>query len=346
MMSSVSLIMPLYNEAADIADVLRSLSLQTCAHAAMYAIIVDGGSTDGSREIVERWLAGGSIAGVLVSNPHRTIPSSMNVGIKFARPDDIIVRLDAHTTYAPDYVQNIVEAFAREPATVGCVGGPQQPRRETRFDLALVTALYTNPIGLGGADFRRLTSPAPARGVYLGAWRPGVLTAAGGFDEHWIANEDAELSARVRGLGYQILLIPIRSEYRVKRGPLTAVRQWGRYGYWRAQTLRRHPDEFRLRHLAPPLALIVCLILMMTPLRLVAAALYAIYVAAICLKREAREPVLVTLAAAVFFPACQMSWAGGLLRGFIAPDGKTKMKAPSMKRVPSTGPASASGRQN
>jgi len=255
----------------------------------------------------------------VIFNPRRTIPTSLNLGIERARPGTILVRLDAHTTYESDYIELLVNAFETSPVTVGCIGGAQIPRPERRFDLALVTALYTNPLGLGGASFRRATQPQLAGGVYLGAWRPGVLQAAGGFDERWEANEDGELAARVRDLGYDTLFVPVRSAYRVKRGALEAIRQWGRYGYWRAQTLRRHPGAFRLRHLAPPLALLAGLLLLATPFRALAFVLYALYAAAIWSQRRPGEPPLVTLAACGFFPTCQAAWAAGLLRGFVMP---------------------------
>jgi glycosyltransferase involved in cell wall biosynthesis len=316
--TGVSLVMPLYNEAADVDDVLRSIAAQDYPHDALYAVVVDGGSTDGSRERVERWLAGGDVAGRLVANPRRTIPTSLNLGIAHARPGDLVIRLDAHTTYAPDYVRTIAATFDAVPAFVGCVGGAQTPERETDFGRALVAALYTNPLGLGGAGFRRARSVGPARGVYLGAWRPGVVVHAGGFDETWEANEDAELAARIRALGYTTLFVPARSAYRVKRGPLAAVRQWGRYGFWRAQTLRRHPGELRLRHLLPPLALGVAAVLLLTPLRALDAALFLAYAGGVWLARERGEPARVTLAACAFFPACQIAWTAGLVRGLLA----------------------------
>jgi succinoglycan biosynthesis protein ExoA len=336
--------MPLYNEAEDIADVLESLTQQTYAHQAMFAVIVDGGSTDGSRETAQRWLADGDIPGILVDNPRRTIPTSLNLGIAHARPDDIVVRLDAHTTYGPDYVRSIAVSFSRVPPSIGCIGGAQTPRPERRVDLALVTALYTNPVGLGGAGFRRITGRALVPGVYLGAWRPGILDAAGGFDESWVANEDGELAARVRRLGYATLLLPIHSEYRVKRGPLAAIRQWGRYGFWRAQTLLRHPKELRLRHLAPPLALGLSGILLLTPFRAAIGLLFAAYATAVWLYRDRHEAPLVTLLSTLFFPACQIAWGCGLLWGLIAP--AARGPAPSAGRLRRTGvePVKVSGK--
>jgi succinoglycan biosynthesis protein ExoA len=319
--ATVSLIMPMYNEAGNIGDVLKSLSAQTFPHAQMRLVAVDGESTDGCRDRVEAWLASGDIAGEVVRNSRRTIPTSLNMGIQRVQVRDFVIRLDAHTIYEPDYVASIIDAFAALPETVGCVGGSTIPEPETSFSRALVVALYNNPMGLGGAEFRRKSEPRPARSVYLGAWRPGVVQRVGGYDERWEANEDGELAARLRSSGWGLYLLPLQAAYRVKRSPLSVVRLWGKYGFWRAQTLRRHPGEWQLRHLVPPVALAVGLGLLATPLRLAVVALFVVYAAAIFAKRARNEALTVTLASCFFFPACQVAWSIGLLLGLLRPRG-------------------------
>ncbi len=317
-MLCATLVMPVYNEIENLGDVLASLDAQDVGFDRLFFVIVDNGSDDGSREFAERWFAGSEIVGMVVSNSRRSIPASLNAGIEHARPDEIIIRLDAHTTYAPDYIRTILEAFEAAPPTVGCVGGCQVPQPESSFERALVVALYTNPFGLGGAGFRRAAAVRQTNNVYLGAWRQQALAAAGGFDERWKANEDAELAARLRQLGYLTLQVPAISAYRVKRGPFAAIRQWGNYGYWRAQTLRRHPNELRMRHLLPPFALVAAALLLLTPSRRLVAALFACYAIGIWLARPRSESALVTAASFVFFPACQIAWGAGLLRGLLA----------------------------
>jgi glycosyltransferase involved in cell wall biosynthesis len=316
--TGVTLIVPVYNEAADLPDVLASILAQTHPHDAMYVLVVDGCSTDASVALARAWFASTGIAGRVVTNPRRRIPSSLNLGFAHARPGDIVVRLDAHTIYDPAYVATIVRAFADEPQRVACVGGPVFPAPTARFDHALVGTLHTNPMGLGGGQFRRsYATSRTVRSVYLGAWRPGVVESVGGFDETWDANEDGELAARLRAAGHTIREIPVRCVYRVKRGPLATIKQWAGYGYWRAQTLRRHPGELRPRHLVPPIALLLAAILLATPFRAVLIPLYALYALAIVLRRGPTEPFAVTLASCAFFPATQIAWTYGLIRGLL-----------------------------
>jgi succinoglycan biosynthesis protein ExoA len=314
-----SLVMPVYNEAKDISDVLASIAAQTYPHEALYLIVVDGESSDGCADLVRQWLSESNIAGVVVTNPLRKIPTSLNVGLAHARPDDIIIRFDAHTTYDSAYVQLIMETFAQMGDDVGCVGGSQIPAPVEGFSKRVAYALYTNPLGLGSGAHRANGKPRPANSVYLGAWRPQVFRAIGGFDPRWEANEDGEFAARIRRAGFSTFFVPVRSAYRIKRGPLAEIRQWGRYGFWRGRTLRVYPTEIRVRHLIPPLALVLGLGLVVAPAWPLVLLLLVVYAVAIFAKRAPGEPFGVTLLCCVVFPATQVAWTIGLIRGMLAP---------------------------
>jgi len=315
----ISCIVPFLNEARYLPDVLVTLGAQTIGPGRMYVIGVDDGSTDGSDELFTQWLARTGIDGTLVRSGRRSIPRALNRGLAEAGGEDIVVRLDAHTHYAPDYLATIERAFDELPQDVWCVGGAPTPRVTTdRYGIALGVALYSNPLGLGPADFRR--EPAAAvevSTVYLGAWRPGMLQRLGGFDERWLANEDCELTERIRAAGGRIFRIGVRAERLPTRGPLATVRQWTRYGFWRVQTFKRYPSAIRPRHIVAPIALVGAVALLLSPWRRLLAPLYALYALATIRCRRAGERPAVTAGTLVFFPLVHVGYATGLLVGLV-----------------------------
>jgi GT2 family glycosyltransferase len=313
-----SLIMPFLNEAGNLPATLASLAAQSVSRARITFVGVDNTSSDGSGDLVRAWLAACGIAGRVVVEPVRSIPRALNAGLRFVRPGDVVVRIDAHTLYAVDYLETIAAAFATLPADVWCVGGAPTPPEPDSFTSGLLAALYTNPLGLGPADFRAtLQAPRAVDHVYLGAWRPGVLESLGGFDERWLANEDSELSARVIEAGGRVYRVAARCSRKETRGIAGTVRQWSRYGFWRAQTLKRHPQMTRPRHLATPIALLGFVALVLSPLRALALGAYALYAAATIAKRPPGEPSAVTAGTLAFFPAVHVGFALGLLRGAV-----------------------------
>ena len=335
----VACIVPFLNEARHLPDVLASLAVQTIDRERLYVIGVDNGSTDGSDVLFERWLHERGIAGELVREPLRSIPRAVNAGIARTRDSDVVVRLDAHTVYAPDYVAILTDALATLPEDVWCVGGAPQPHPDVSgYSQALVAAMYANPIALGPADFRRAhRTAAEVSTVYIGAWRPGVLQRLGGFDERWAANEDCELTERIRAEGARIYRVPAELGVIVTRGAGATVLQRARYGYWRMQTFKRYPRAVRLRHVIPPLALLGGIALALSRWRALLFPLYALYALATVRGRRPGEAPAVTAGTLLFFPLLQASYAAGLLAGL--------MHAPAALRKPGAEVASATSRR-
>jgi len=313
--------MPFHNEAAHLPAVLESLAAQRDGSGRPYRptlIAVDDRSTDDGASIVRRWLAESGWGGEVVPAAARNIASAFNRGLARVPDDAFVIRVDAHTLYAPDYVATIMDAFATLPADVWCVGGNHELTEPTSFGRSLHAALFSSPMGFGPADYRTFEEVRPVTSVYLGAWRPGVLRELNGYDERWRANEDAELAERIREAGGLVVRVPAHSRKILTRGARAALRQWARYGYWRAQTIARHPRSARLRHLAPPVALVAALGLAASPVRIALLPLAGIYAAMTLALRPAGQPAAVTAASLAYFPLVHVGYAGGMIAGGIS----------------------------
>jgi succinoglycan biosynthesis protein ExoA len=313
----VALIMPMLNESADLPETLESIARQTFPRERMRVIAVDGGSSDGSAEIVRAWLRESGIDGDVAVNPRRRIPIALNIGAKLAGRDALIIRLDAHSTYGPTYVEDVVRAFEQGPPDIGNVGCAQIPSVATSYGRDVVGQFLTHPLGLARIGVRDITAPTPVETVYLGSWRPGLLFDLGGFDERWNANEDSELEARLRAAGWRLLLVPSSNRYKVNRGVWATVRQWGGYGFWRAQTSRRFPHELRARHFISAAAFVVGAALLFTPWRIVDLIAYLAYALAVIALRGPACSFAVSLGCCVAFPLFQIAWTAGFIRGLF-----------------------------
>ena len=327
----VVVIMPVYNEAEHLPRVLASISAQEFDWGRLFFVAVDGGSSDGSAQVLHDWLQTQNVQGCVAANPRRKIPISLNVGLEHATNDDVIVRLDAHTVYGPTYLADAVSALENAPADVACVGGPQRPLPAAHFSQRLVEALYTNPMGLGGADFRFGDDVREVDHVYLGVWRPGILMRAGGFNEELEANEDGEMSARIRALGYRILRVPLACRFIINRGVWGSIRQWHRYGYWRCKMLQSNPRDLRRRHLVTPVAAVSAVALACSPLRLLLLPLFGVYSLLVFRGRAAGEPPMVTLATTLYFPALQFAFAAGMLAALVTGRGTVRRPLSSVR---------------
>ncbi|MEM2002759.1 MAG: glycosyltransferase family 2 protein, partial [Candidatus Methanomethylicaceae archaeon] len=252
----VSILIPMRNEERYIAQCLESILANDYPKDRLEILVIDGMSTDRSREIVQDYAKHYPFLRLL-DNPKRIQSAALNIGIRESK-GKIIIRMDAHTLYASDYIRRCVELL--ETTEAANVGGLQRAMGTGYISNAIAIAI-TTPFGIGNAYFRYAEKEMWVDTVYLGAWRKSTLETLGGFDEEWVVNEDYELNYRLRKAGGKILLSPeIKCWYYVRPSLKALARQYFRYGFWRVKTLVAYPDSLRWRQLAPP-TLVIALLL-------------------------------------------------------------------------------------
>jgi succinoglycan biosynthesis protein ExoA len=241
----VSVVLPTLDERGYVTDCLSSLLAQDYP-AIEEILVVDGGSHDGTTDLAEAF--GPPVR--VVPNPRVTAAAAMNVGLAESA-HDLIVRVDAHSVYAPDYVRRSVEALQESGAAV--VGGTMRPVGRTAFGRA-VAAVTSSPVGIGNGRFHYAQGAQDVETVYLGTYRRSALEEVEGWDEtelQWAA-EDQELHYRLRVKGRRIRLDPtIRSSYFPRQTPKALWRQYVNYGLCKASTLRKHHTLPYWRPLVP-----------------------------------------------------------------------------------------------
>jgi len=278
----VTIAMPCLNEAAFIEACLRSIQAQTYPRDRIEILVADGGSTDPTRDILDRLAATDSRIR-LIDNPDRVQAAGLNRILAEAR-GDVIVRMDVHCEYAPDYVEKCITILERTGADN--VGGAQRCRGRTEFELAVCAAL-TSPLGVGGAAYRSPDNEGFVDTVFLGAYRRSVFERIGPWDPAAITNEDAELNQRLVSAGGRIYLGREIVVHYTPRGSLGSLsRQYYRYGNGRARTLLKHRRFLSIRPALPFLAVATGLLLLVSLPR-VEALLFVVAPAAVAFGFEA-----------------------------------------------------------
>jgi succinoglycan biosynthesis protein ExoA len=246
-MQRVTIAMPSFNEEHYIEACIASVKAQDYPAELIEILVADGRSTDRTREILAR-LSAADPRVRMVDNPARLQAAGLGLLVKEAT-GDILVRMDVHAEYAPDYVRRCVETLERTGADN--VGGAQRAKARTPFQRALCAAL-ASPLGVGGAKYRSSESEGFVDTVFLGAFRRRVFETVGLWDPGAITNEDAELNQRILDSGGQIYLSKDIVVHYFPRESLGALaKQYFRYGRGRARTLLKLGAFPTLRPLLP-----------------------------------------------------------------------------------------------
>jgi succinoglycan biosynthesis protein ExoA len=244
--AKVSVLVPVLNEARHLRRAAERMVAQNWEN--LEVLFIDGGSTDGTREVLTE-LARRDQRVRVFENPARTTPRALNIGLQ-AASGEFVARMDAHTLYGHDYLTAGVSRLSR--GDVVSVSGPQLATGYDTWSRRVALAL-SSPLGVGGARFRRAgQEECEVDSGFAGLWRREVLVRHGGWDEDWVGDEDTELAARLRREGGRIVCLPEMGAQYAPRNSLRALaRQYWSYGHARVRTSRRHPESLRPSQILP-----------------------------------------------------------------------------------------------
>lgn len=245
----VSVIAPCRNEADFIEQAIRSILQSDYPVDSIELLVVDGMSSDSTREIV-REMAKKDNRIRFLDNPGKIVPTAMNIGIKASR-GQYIIRIDSHSTFAPDYISKCVEVSRRTGADN--VGGylTTLPGADTASAKAIAEATSSG-FGVGNSMFRLNGPEQEVDTAPFGTYRREVFDKIGLYEERLVRNQDIELNARIRKAGGRIIISPeIKCSYYNRTTYRGLWQQSFNNGLWNPYTIWLVGGGLSLRHFVP-----------------------------------------------------------------------------------------------
>lgn len=244
----VSVIIPCRNEEAHLQKCIDSILASDFDRSKLEIFVVDGNSTDRSREIIKEYSKlNPSVQ--LIENPLQVTPVAFNLGIKKATGEFILI-VGARHILSSNYISHCVNVLMKDP-NCGCVGGMVENVYENEKSRVIAKAMASR-FGVGGGNFRTKTEEAYVDTVGTPFYRKKIFEEVGYFDEQLVRNQDDEFNYRVTKKGYKILFTPkIYVKYFVRATFGKLFRQYFQYGYWKVFVNKKHRTVTSLRQLVP-----------------------------------------------------------------------------------------------
>jgi FkbM family methyltransferase len=168
-------------------------------------VVVDGPSTDGTKELLAEWE--GRIK--VVHNPHRNLSISRNLGAE-AAAGDIVAYIDDDAIPFADWTETLLREFNRRPLTTAAVGGPCYLAGSLKFQIE----------DIGFNKFAEALPNAPREEIGRNGWLRSLIgtntafsrshiKAVGGFDEQYdYFLDESDLTFRIQASGSLVAYCP------------------------------------------------------------------------------------------------------------------------------------------
>ncbi|NLA25468.1 MAG: glycosyltransferase [Bacteroidales bacterium] len=248
----ISIICPVLNEENFIGACIDSIIAQDYPHNDMELIVADGMSNDNTRIVIEKYIEKYSWI-KLIDNPEKIVPTALNRAIKEAK-GDIIIRIDAHSTYPSDYVSILSKKLIELDAdNVGGVWNTL-PANNTLTAIAIAEA-SKNPFGIGDATYRiGSNEEREVDTVPFGCFRRSVFDRLGLFDEELARNQDDEFNGRIINNGGKIFIIPsVVIDYYARPTLKKMSKMFYQYGLFKPLVNKKLGKPATIRQFFPPL---------------------------------------------------------------------------------------------
>jgi len=247
----VSFILPILNEKVFIFDTIESILDQKNNRDISFEILIsDGGSTDGTLEIVAKIIQKHSNV-FLVKNSQKIVSSGFNKALNKAR-GKIIIRVDGHCKIPKNYLEKCCKLLEERDAAI--TGGVIETVSSGLLGNAISIAQSTI-FGVGGVKFRNKNNNIDGSYVdtlAFGAHKRSIFIEVGGYDEELVCNQDDEFNYRVLQSGKKIWMDPsIKTQYYARQSFFKLSKQYFNYGFYKVRGIQKRGSVFSIRHLIP-----------------------------------------------------------------------------------------------
>jgi len=259
---SLSVVIPVLNEVNFIDRTLASILGQDFTKENIEILIIDGGSTDGTLEIIDRYVEEFDFVHH-IHNANGSVPYALNLGIKEAC-GSIFMRMDCHSIYPKNYITTLVTHLQDLDAdNVGAVVNSVPPDDSCTSEA--ISIALSSKYGVGNSTFRTGSdSIQKVDTVPFGCYKLDALKKLGGFDVSLTRNQDDELNARLIRDGGVIYLIPnIEISYFTRNSLAKVANMFYQYGLFKPLVNKKVGQLSSYRQLAPPIfvfSLVIALI--------------------------------------------------------------------------------------
>ncbi len=245
-MTSLSLIIPVFNRPQELSELLESIAKQTILPSEV--IIVEDGSTDKSDQIVHQYQSSLTLHYLYQSNtgpgPARNNGATVATG-------NYLIFLDSDVILPSNYIESVLLSLSNNPTD--CFGGPDMAHPSFSPIQKAISYAMTSPLTTGGIRGGKIKMDKfYPRSFNMGV-KQSVFKELNGFSPMRFG-EDLDLSMRIIEKEFKTSLYPLTEVFHKRRNTFKSFfKQVYNSGIARINLYKKHPRSLKMVHALPSL---------------------------------------------------------------------------------------------
>jgi len=235
---NLSIIIPAYNEEKNIQNCLDSIKNSDYSKNKIETIIVDDGSTDKTRKVVEN-----NRDVILLKQNHLGKTEALNLGI-LKSSYDFVVTIDADCTIDKDFIKEIIKPF--QDKKVGAITGTMKIKNNNSF-ISIFQNIEYHHNNLIRNSFSKVFDTSIWFFGALACYRKDALKEIDFFKKD-TASEDVDAAMEIKRKNYKIIHTDMAIGYTTAQNNLKGLfRQRSRWWTGGTQALFKNKDMFSFK---------------------------------------------------------------------------------------------------
>ena len=255
-------VIPTLNEEKYIGSCLNSLINQSLDSLKFVVIILDGGSTDKTTDIVKQYMEKSKeIAGpeiILLDNPGRYVAEARNIALdNLPNSVSLMVELIGHCTIPQNHLEKRLEIWKNlveeSNGNIAALGVKVLPSEENKNMMEIwIESALSSKFGSGSGQFENFSGTSKTKVPAFCLHSRSAVESVNGWDNNFITSQDSDLSMRLINEGYDLYRTDETFVNMVKRSSFTSWLKMGyRYGFWRTKINQKHRTRISKREFLP-----------------------------------------------------------------------------------------------
>lgn len=315
------------NEEENIALTLESITAQEFNHS-YEVIVVDGNSTDKTREIAENVLKSSGISYKVLNEADfgfHGLCFARNLVIDKSDPaSGYIAFTDADCIVAKDWLQKLYDSMEGTDGDIAGAGGPRLIAETNNKKELVINSFLTSFLASGGnpAFSKRRVRFIKSIANYNAIYKKEIISKFR-YDEELIISDDNELNFRLQRAGYKFCYVP---DAGVWHRETDSIREFARnmfsYGVNISNTVRKHRSMVRIN--VPVTVAFILYLILVTPLyvwmgilALIPLILYLIFAISVFFEISLKTKTLYSLMVFLLLPIQHLAYGLGVLYNLV-----------------------------